>query len=107
MGRHLALIMGFVLGLFISSTPAHGGDLYVGTAVGDITPRGPIAVDGQFNLRIARVVETPLSANVIVLETRNGDRSLDCAVMVSCDLVGIPDEVLGMVREDCGGNLTS
>jgi hypothetical protein len=55
---------------------------------------------GQFHLRIARTVETPLTANVVVLESREGDRSLDAAVMVSCDLVEIPEEALRLVREN-------
>jgi hypothetical protein len=44
-------------------------------------------------------VETPLTANVVVLESREGERSLDAAVMVSCDLVDIPKDALRLVRE--------
>ena len=74
-------------------------ELQVGTATADITPVLPVAVTGQFNLRIARTAETPLTANVMALESREGDRSLDAAILVSCDLVGIPNEFLAQVRD--------
>ena len=88
------------LGLLAWSARAPAGELLVGVASTDITPAGPVALVGQFNLRIARTVETPLTANVVVLESRDGDRSLDTAIMVSCDLIGIPAEVLRLVREE-------
>jgi len=80
-------------------------ELHVGAASADITPTEPVAVSGQFHLRIARKAETPITANVIALESRRGDESLDAAVMVSCDVVGIPMEVLRLVREAVGKRL--
>ncbi len=74
--------------------------LKIGTAVADITPALPVALSGQFYLRIAKTVETPLTANVIALESRDGNRSLDAAIMVSCDLVGIPTGTLKMLRDE-------
>jgi hypothetical protein len=89
-----------LLSLLSWSAQAPAAELFVGAASTDITPVGPVALVGQFNLRIARTVETPLTANVIVLESRDGDRSLDTAIMVSCDLIGIPAEVLRLVRDE-------
>ena len=89
-----------LLSLLSWSAQAPAAELLVGVASADITPAGPVALVGQFNLRIARTVETPLTANVVVLESRDGERSLDAAVMVSCDLIGIPAEVLRLVREE-------
>ncbi len=74
--------------------------LLIGAASADITPAGPVALQGQFRLRIARQIETPLTANCLVLESREGGKTLDVAVMVACDLVGIPDPVRQLVRED-------
>ncbi len=79
---------------------AGAAELHIGAASTDITPALPVALDGQFNLRIAKTAETPLTANVLALESREGNRSLDLAIMVSCDLVGIPDELLGRVRQE-------
>ena len=75
-------------------------ELYIGTATADITPALPVALMGQFNLRIADTVETPLTANVIALESRDGTRSVDIAIMVSCDVVGIPEMLLKRVRDE-------
>ena len=78
----------------------HAIELHIGTATADITPKLPVALMGQFNLRIADTVETPLTANVIALESREGNHSLDEAIMVSCDLTEIPVKLLKMVRNE-------
>jgi hypothetical protein len=52
------------------------------------------------NLRIAKTAETPLTANVLALESSEQDRTLDLAIMVSCELVGITDEMLRMVWQE-------
>ena len=78
---------------------ARAADLLVGTATVDITPAKPVALCGQFQLRIAREVETPLTANAIALESRTNEVAGDVAIMVSCDVVGIPPALLAMVRE--------
>ena len=84
---------------------AAGAELLVGAASADITPALPVAVSGQFHLRIARNAETPLTAGVVALESRRDGRSLDAAVLVSCDLLSIPAEVLALVREAVGKRL--
>ena len=87
--------------LFASSSLA--AKLLVGAATADITPTPPIALIGSFSLRIAERVETPLAVGVVVLESRDGDKSLDAAVMVACDLCVIRDErLLRLVREEVG-----
>jgi len=79
-------------------TGASAAELLVGAAVADITPSEPVALEGQFRLRIARTVETPLTANVIALESREDGVSRDTAIMVSCDLLFIRPEMLALVR---------
>lgn len=92
------------VGFFLIALPwvanLHATELHIGTATVDITPALPVGLNGQFNLRITRTVATPLTANVIAMESRDGDRSLDLAIMVSCDLAGIPNKMVGMVREE-------
>jgi len=89
----------------LACSEGSAAELLVGAASADITPDGPVAVSGQFHLRIARKVETPITANVVALESRRGDESLDTAVMVSCDVVYVPTEVLRLVREAVGKRL--
>ncbi len=93
------VIAGFLVNILLSPAGALAAELLVGTAVADITPTGPVAVSGQFHLRIAKTVETPITANVIALESREKGLSRDVAIMVSCDLLYIPSEVLELVRK--------
>ncbi len=92
--------IGAIVLLIGLSSQALGGQLFVGAASADITPEKPVALCGSFHKRISTAVETPISASAVALETRDGDRSTDQAVIVSCDLVIIPADVLDMVRQE-------
>ena len=83
--------------LFSGDTTA--AQLLVGAASANITPSQPVALEGQMYLRVSQKAETPITANVLVLESRQDDRPLDAAVMVSCDLVSISDLLLDKVRQ--------
>jgi len=98
--RHLLATVALLLCLHGSAAVSPAGELAVGTASVDITPTGPVALVGQWNLRISKKAETPLMANVLALESRKGGQSLDAAVMVSCDLVWGPDELLDRIRKE-------
>lgn len=73
-------------------------ELLVGAAITDITPEGPVALSGQMFTRIAHKVASPLTATALALESRKGDKVLDQVIVVSCDLVGIPEEMLEQLR---------
>ena len=92
------LFAGLAWSLFLLGANTMAGEFLVGAASADITPSRPVALDGQFELRVSRKIDTPITANVLALESREGDRSLDAAVMVSCDLVAISDTLLDEVR---------
>ncbi len=88
----------FVLMLAAFSSTVRA-ELLVGAASTNITPEGAVAVSGQFRLRVARKVESPVTANVLVLESRGEGDASDAAIMVSCDLLYVPDGVLTVVRD--------
>src|ERR1035437_1292867 len=90
----------FFLSLLFFAAIVNATELHIGTATADITPKRPVALMGQFNLRIADTIQTPLTANVIALESRDGNRSLDMAIMVSVDVAEIPEKLLEMVRDE-------
>jgi len=75
-------------------------ELLVGTAGVSITPPLPVAVSGQFPLRVAKTVESPVTANAIALESRRNGEAGDAAVLVSCDLVYITQEVRNRLRRE-------
>jgi hypothetical protein len=71
--------------------------LLIGWASADITPEGPVEIQGQFHVRVSEGVRDPLTATVLVLDSVD-----EQAVMVSCDLVAISDAILDGVREAVG-----
>ncbi|MFO7906979.1 MAG: hypothetical protein R6U98_30260 [Pirellulaceae bacterium] len=99
---------GPIVGLAVVTVLALGGtapsaaraaELWVGAATVDITPERPVALSGQRRVRISKEAETPITATVLALESRDGENSLEQAVMVSCDVVAIRSGILDKVRE--------
>jgi hypothetical protein len=86
---------------FISITSAHvecqSAELHMGGATVNITPDRPVALAGQMHTRIARDVESAVMATVLALESRDGDKVFDQAVLISCDLVAIDAAILEKV----------
>ncbi|HRZ37588.1 MAG TPA: hypothetical protein P5534_14660 [Candidatus Paceibacterota bacterium] len=74
-------------------------ELRVGTASIDITPDQPVALDGQFETRISRGVDNPITATAVALEAREGDRVVDQAILLSADLVVFRSPVPPPLRE--------
>jgi hypothetical protein len=74
-------------------------ELHVGGATVSITPDQPVALSGQMHTRIARNVESPVTATALALESRDGDQVLEQVIIVSCDLVAIREGILERVRE--------
>lgn len=69
--------------------------LEIGWAGTDITPQElPVLLSGQFYARVSEGVKDPLKA--VVCCFRSGEER---AVLISCDLITIPDAVLAGVRE--------
>jgi len=80
--------------------PTQAAQLWVAATTVDITPDQPVALSGQRRVRIAKEAQTPISAAVLAVESREGDKSLDQAIMVSCDLVAIRAGIAEKVREE-------
>lgn len=75
-----------------------GAELRVGASTVSITPDRPVALAGQMQTRVARTIESPVIAAVLAMESREGDKVLDQAVFVACDLVSIPKALTDGVR---------
>ena len=72
--------------------------LFVGWASADITPQKPVNLVGQYEKRIARKARDPLTATALALETRGDAGSTDQAILVSCDVIGIPKAITEKLR---------
>ncbi len=80
------LIVAIILSAVSVPGLASEGTLYVGWAEVVITPPREVALVGQKRPRIAGRARDPLTATVLALETKQDGRSLEQAVMISCDL---------------------
>ncbi len=94
-----------LMAAFAISSPILGAELFVGVASTDVSPEEPASLAGQNHLRISKGIESPLTTNVVVVESRNGEESLDLAIMVSCDIAIIPADLLTLVREEVSKQL--
>ena len=74
-------------------------ELRIGTAAISITPDRPVALDGQFNLRVSRGVDNPVTATAVAIEAREGDRVVDQAILLSADLVAFRTAIPPLLRE--------
>jgi len=92
--------------LAMAAGPPGAGEFLVGAARVSITPEKPVALAGQVRTRIAREVESPATATALALESRDGETAGDQAVMVSCDLVLIRDDLQPRLRERVAKRLT-
>ena len=70
--------------------------LRIGWASVSITPDKPTQLQGQFYERVSERVRDPIMATALALEGADGSEQ---GVLVSCDLTGIPDEILARVQE--------
>ncbi len=95
----VTLLLILTLGFAVETPALSAAELRVGAATISITPDRPVALSGQMHTRIAREVKSPVTAAVLALESREGDKTLDQAIMVACDLVAIREGILDRVRE--------
>ncbi len=81
---------GLLLGaspIVAAESPTPMARLLIGAATADITPEPPVVLAG---MQIAHKIQSRCKASVLALESRQGDRVIDQAIMVSCDLCILP-----------------
>jgi hypothetical protein len=89
-----------VLGSVLAATQAGAATLYVGAASCDITPEMPSFLAGQFSPRVSTGTEYPLTANILAIESREGDQVLESAIIISLDTCVVRASLLLPVREE-------
>ena len=96
-----------VWGLWLGAAPmpADAAELWIGAATADITPDRPVPLTGGSYVRIGSEILNHCTANVLALESRDGQRVLDQAIMVSCDLCVIRPGIQEGLRERLAGRL--
>lgn len=86
------------LAVVLTTIAVSAAELSIGGATTSITPDKSVALDGHRNVRMSNKVESPVTATALALESRDGDKVLDQAILVSCDLVAIRDGILEKIR---------
>ncbi len=74
--------------------------LRTGWAQTDITPDEKVYLAGQHYARISEGVLDPVTATALVIESIKAGETCGHVVMISCDIVGIADELRDAVREN-------
>lgn len=86
---------------------AESGTLLVGAATISITPDKPAPLMGQMTLRVSTKVESPVTAAAVAMESRQGEKVIDQAIFVTCDLVvlrgGVPEKVRQRAKDRLAG----
>lgn len=85
--------------------PSHAAEFYVGAATVESTPPKPVSLAGQFEIRISKENATPLEVTALAMQSREGDKVIDQAVSVSCDLVAIRAGVIEELRKRLDGKI--
>lgn len=96
--KKFLLISPVIATLFLFAINTMAGNIWVGASAIDITPKLPVALDGQMSLRVAEKAETPTAAHVVVLESINESSARTVSVFVTCDVVTIPNELKNMIQ---------
>jgi len=78
-------------------TPSADG-LQIGWGRADLTPDKPVLICGQFHARVSEGVSDPIFATALAIESIENGRSIEQAVMVSCDYVSVADPLREGVR---------
>jgi hypothetical protein len=70
----------------------------VGWGAADLTPDQPVMLAGQFYARVSEGIMDPVTATALVLESVRNGQVVGRVILVSCDLVAIPDGFRDAVR---------
>lgn len=85
--------------MILLATNGAAAELRIGAATVSITPDKPIALAGQFNTRISRGVDNPITATAVAVESSEGEQ----AILLSADIVvfypSIPEPLRNRLRE--------
>mgnify|MGYP001132313870 CR=1 FL=1 len=99
MQRTSLIVACLMTSLLTLPTKSAAGELLVGATEVSITPSQPVALAGQRNTRIGHEIQSPVTATALAIEARDNDKTLDQAIVVSCDLVAIREGIQQRFRE--------
>jgi hypothetical protein len=99
------LAVAVVAACLVVGNRADGAELLVGAASADITPDRPVPLTGMRTVRVSQSILSRCTVNALALESRDGDKTLDQAILVSCDLCVIRPGIQAGFRKHMAGRL--
>ncbi|MDY0167514.1 MAG: hypothetical protein RBS80_13285 [Thermoguttaceae bacterium] len=79
-------VFAWFVGFWPAGAPVPAAELLVGAATADITPDQSVPLTGFTTMRESTGVHSRCAVNVLAIESREGERVVDQAILVSCDL---------------------
>ncbi|MDO5581381.1 MAG: hypothetical protein Q4G69_09600 [Planctomycetia bacterium] len=98
--KYPIIIRSIFLLILLSASPIWSAEFYVGKAVADFTPDRPVYLQGQMRTRISNKTETPVLANILALESREGSKQIDCAIFAALDVCSITVSLNQKIRDE-------
>jgi hypothetical protein len=93
-----AMCFGVGGGEDVGHTAPNTRELLIGWGAADLTPPRRVIITGQMYARVSEGVQDPMAATVLALESRSGADG-ERVIMISCDLICIPDELRDAARD--------
>lgn len=104
-GSRRSPLLILAVGVLATLGECHASELHVGAATVSITPDRPVALSGQMHTRVSQGVRSPVTATALALESKDGAKALDQAILVACDLVAIDRPLIDRARARLKGRL--
>lgn len=84
---------------------ASAARLWIGAATADITPDEPVPLTGYRTMRVSTGIHSRCKANIVAIEAREGEKVVDQAIFVACDLCVIRPGIQDGFREHVADRL--
>ena len=82
-----------------------GDSVLVGWASRDFTPSRASTLRGQFHVRVSKGVDDPVTVTALAFESASPGAPRQQAIVISCDIVGVSENVHSRIREALRGRL--
>jgi len=99
------LAVAFMLVILTTVQIVNAQKLFIGWAMEDITPDGPVSLQGQYYERISKYVQSPLKATAMAIESVDESGKKEQAIMISVDVVNFKDALQDSLRSMLKGKI--
>src|SRR5690554_3710289 len=99
-----SLVVALTLGNFAVVQSVNAQNILIGWATEDITPEGPVSLQGQYYERISEYVQSSLIVTALAIESVD-EGNTEQAIMISVDVVSFRDGLQDSLRKKLEGRI--